>query len=224
MGARVRPPRSRRAPRGTGEGPRPRPRPDPVRADAHLAVHVLPGRRGDHGGRPRGGGAAIMAADLAGTPQSGVAVQLCGDAHLSNFGLFGSPERKMLFDINDFDETLPGPWEWDVKRFAASLEVMGRERGFSPADRRDVVTAGVREYRDRMRRAAGMGTLDAWYEQLDAGMLLQLMHDEVRVQRVSKEEAKATQRAVEKARMRDSARVFAKRATEIEGELRIVAD
>ena len=78
------------------------------------------------------GAAAIMAADLAGTPESGVTVQLCGDAHLSNFGLFGTPERRMLFDINDFDETLPGPWEWDVKRLAASFEVMGRDRGFAP--------------------------------------------------------------------------------------------
>ena len=85
------------------------------------------------------GAAAVMAADLAGTPMSGVTVQLCGDAHLSNFGLFGSPERQMLFDINDFDETLPGPWEWDVKRLAASFEVMGRDRGFSAADRRAVV-------------------------------------------------------------------------------------
>jgi uncharacterized protein (DUF2252 family) len=89
------------------------------------------------------GGALIMAADLADTPVSGVTVQLCGDAHLSNFGLFGTPERQMIFDLNDFDETLPGPWEWDVKRMAASFEVMGRDRGFSPADRRAVVMAGA---------------------------------------------------------------------------------
>jgi Uncharacterized protein conserved in bacteria (DUF2252) len=108
------------------------------------------------------GAALIMAADLAGTPVSGVTVQLCGDAHLSNFGLFGTPERQMLFDINDFDETLPGPWEWDVKRLAASFEIMGRDRGFAPADRRAIVVAGVREYRNRMRRAAGMGSLAAW--------------------------------------------------------------
>src|SRR5271156_102398 len=115
-----------------------------------------------------------MAADLAATPQSGVTVQLCGDAHLSNFGLFGSPERRMIFDINDFDETLPGPWEWDVKRMAVSFEVMGRQQGFSGAERRDVVMTSVREYRERMRRAAGMGTLDSWYDQLDAGILLEL--------------------------------------------------
>ncbi len=89
------------------------------------------------------GAALIMAADLESTPRSGINVQLCGDAHLSNFGVFGSPERKLLFDINDFDETLPGPWEWDVKRLAASMEVAGRDLGFAAADRRDIVD-GVR--------------------------------------------------------------------------------
>ena len=98
------------------------------------------------------GAATIMAADLAQTHRSGVTVQLCGDAHLSNFGLFGTPERRMLFDINDFDETLPGPWEWDLKRLAASFEVHGRDRGFTPADRRAIALAGVGEYRRRMRR------------------------------------------------------------------------
>jgi uncharacterized protein (DUF2252 family) len=170
------------------------------------------------------GAALIMAADLAETPTSGVTVQLCGDAHLSNFGLFGTPERKMIFDINDFDETLPGPWEWDVKRLAASFEVMGRDRGFAPADRRAVVMAGVAEYRDRMRQAAGMGGLSAWYDHLEAGMLLNLVRKEVRVKRVSKKEARAFERDVKKAHSRDSTRVFARRADEVEGELRIVAD
>ena len=170
------------------------------------------------------GAALIMAADLAATPVSGVTVQLCGDAHLSNFGLFGSPERRMLFDINDFDETLPGPWEWDVKRLAASFEIMGRDRGFSPADRRAVVMAGVAEYRDRMRLAAGMGGLDAWYDRLEAGVLLKLVRKEVRVKRVSKGEGQAVQEMIAKARTRDSTRVFTRRADEIDGELRIVAD
>jgi uncharacterized protein (DUF2252 family) len=170
------------------------------------------------------GAALIMAADLAATPVSGITVQLCGDAHLSNFGLFGSPERRMLFDINDFDETLPGPWEWDVKRLAASFEIMGRDRGFAKADRRAVVMAGVQEYRDRMRQAAGMGTLQAWHEHLEAGMLLKMVRKEVRVKRVGQDEAQATQEMVAKARTRDSTRVLAKRADEIDGELRIVAD
>jgi uncharacterized protein (DUF2252 family) len=170
------------------------------------------------------GAALIMAADLATTPVSGVTVQLCGDAHLSNFGLFGSPERRMLFDINDFDETLPGPWEWDVKRLAASFEIMGRDRGFSPADRRAIVMAGVAEYRDRMRRAARVGGLDAWYDHFEAGMLLKLVRKEVRVKRVTKGEGRAVEDMVAKARTRDSTRVFTKRADEIDGELRILAD
>ena len=170
------------------------------------------------------GAALIMAADLAATPVSGVTVQLCGDAHLSNFGLFGTPERQMLFDINDFDETLPGPWEWDVKRMAASFEILGRDRGFTPDDRRSVVAAGVAEYRERMRQAAGMPTLSAWYDQLEAGMLLNLVRKEVRVKRVRKKDARMAERRVRQAHARDSTRVFAKRARELEGEPRIVAD
>ena len=170
------------------------------------------------------GAALIMASDLAATPVSGITVQSCGDAHLSNFGLFGTPERQMIFDINDFDETLPGPWEWDVKRLAASFEIMGRDRGFSPADRRAIVMAGVAEYRDRMRQAAGMGALDAWYDHLEVGMLLKLVRQEVRVKRVTKAEAQTFERDVNKAHSRDNTRVFTKRAAEVDGELRIVAD
>ena len=170
------------------------------------------------------GAAAIMAADLAASPVSGIKVQLCGDAHLSNFGVFGTPERRLLFDINDFDETLPGPWEWDVKRMAASFEVMGRFRGYAPDDRRAIVTAGVGEYRDRMRRAADLPTLGAWYDQLEAGMLLNLVRQEVRVNRLDKKEARRAQRHVDEAYTRDSTRVFAKRAAEVNGEPRIVAD
>ena len=154
------------------------------------------------------GAAPIMASDLAATPVSGVTVQRCGDAHLSNFGLFGSPERQMIFDINDFDETLPGPWEWDVKPLAASFEIMGRDRGFSPVDRRTIVMAGVAEYRDRMLQAAGMGCLDAWYDHMEVGMLLKLVRDEVRVKRVTKAEAQAFKRDVSKAYTRDNTRVF----------------
>ena len=109
------------------------------------------------------GAALIMAADLAATPRSGLTAQLCGDAHLSNFGMFASPERTLVFDINDFDETAPGPWEWDVKRLAASFEIAGRDRQFSPADRRAIVLAGVGEYRQQMHRMAEMTNLDVWY-------------------------------------------------------------
>ena len=170
------------------------------------------------------GAALVMAADLAGSPRSGVTVQLCGDAHLSNFGLFGTPERRLLFDVNDFDETLPGPWEWDIKRLAASFEVMGRDRGFAPGDRRAIVTAGVREYRDRMRRAAGMGGLQAWYEHLEAGALLTMVRKEVAGKRLDKRGVRAHEDMVAKARVRDSTRVLAKRTGTVDGELRIVAD
>jgi len=170
------------------------------------------------------GAAAIMAADLAPTPVSGITVQLCGDAHLSNFGVFGTPERQLIFDINDFDETLPGPWEWDVKRMAASFEVMGRFRGFSPDNRYAIVSAGVREYRERMRRAAGMPTLGAWYDQLEVGVLLNLVRQQVRLKQLDKRSAQRAERHVAQAYANDSARVFAKRASEVGGEPRIAAD
>src|SRR5436305_10238380 len=109
------------------------------------------------------GAALPMASDLATTPISGIAVQACGDAHLSNFGLFGSAERRLMFDVNDFDETLPGPWEWDVKRLAASLEVAGRDNQFPAKQRREIVTAAVSRYRLAMREFAAMTNLDAGY-------------------------------------------------------------
>jgi len=170
------------------------------------------------------GAAAIMAADLASTPVSGITVQLCGDAHLSNFGVFGTPERQLIFDVNDFDETLPGPWEWDVKRMAASFEIMGRYRGFSPGDRRAVVAAGVREYRERIRRAAGMPTLGAWYDQLEADVLLNMVRQQVHLRQLDKKSARRAKMHVAKAYTRDSTRVLARRAAEVGGELRIVAD
>jgi len=129
----------------------------------------------------------------------------------------------MIFDINDFDETLPGPWEWDAKRLAASFEIMGRFRGFSRADRRAVVMEGVRSYRERIREAADLGTLQVWYEHLEAGRLL----DEVRGEeegQLSKKEHQATKGYVAKARTRDHARVFTRRVGKVGDELRFVAD
>jgi uncharacterized protein (DUF2252 family) len=170
------------------------------------------------------GGAAIMAADLDGSPRSGVTVQLCGDAHLSNFGVYGTPERRMTFDVNDFDETLPGPWEWDVKRLAASLEVHGRDRSFAATDRRAIVIAAMREYRREMRRVARMRTLDAWYDHLDVDWLLEQALAEVRAERLQRREVRAAERLVAKARTRDSVRVLAKRTSRVDGALRITAD
>jgi len=109
------------------------------------------------------GAALPMAADLADTTSSGLTVQACGDAHMANFGLFASPERRLVFDINDFDETLPGPWEWDVKRLAASLEIAGRDNGYRAGQREDVVVAAVAAYRQAMREFAELPTLQVWY-------------------------------------------------------------
>src|SRR5262249_31419960 len=114
------------------------------------------------------GSPILMAADLACSPVSGITAQLCGDAHLMNFGLYASPERNLLFDVNDFDETLPGPWEYDVKRLATSFVVAGRSYGMSRATCRDAATACVRSYRERLREYSEMRLLDVWYSRVDA--------------------------------------------------------
>ena len=168
------------------------------------------------------GSALAMAADLATTPRTGLIAQLCGDAHVANFGAVASPERQMMFDINDFDETLPGPWEWDVKRLAASLEIAGRELGFAPCDRRTIILRGIQEYRERMGQAAAMSTLDAWYSYLNAEQLLAWVHTEVKEKRLGKQEAKEAAQDVSKARMRNHMQAFAKLTGEIDGQVRIV--
>jgi uncharacterized protein (DUF2252 family) len=114
------------------------------------------------------GAAYLMAADLAESPASGLDVQLCGDAHLSNFGAFAAPDRRLVFGVNDFDETLPGPFEWDVKRLAASFAVAGRDRGFDAKARDSVNVTAARAYRKAMRDYAGMGNLDVWYARIEA--------------------------------------------------------
>src|SRR5512142_1892579 len=118
------------------------------------------------------GAAKIMAADLNSTPTAGLDAQLCGDAHLSNFGVYASPERRLVFDLNDFDETLPGPFEYDVKRMAASFAIAGRNNGFAKADARATATASVTAYREAMARFAGMGTLEVWYAHLSEDELM----------------------------------------------------
>jgi uncharacterized protein (DUF2252 family) len=149
-------------------------RPDPValleKQDATREPDLVPVRHGRMMVSPftfYRGGAAIMAADLAVTPVAGLGTQLCGDAHLSNFGAFASPERRLLFDLNDFDETLPGPFEYDVKRMAASFTIAARNNGFSPADAQAATLASVRAYREAMAGFAQMGTMDIWYAHLD---------------------------------------------------------
>jgi uncharacterized protein (DUF2252 family) len=165
------------------------------------------------------GAALIMAADLAGTPNSGLRAQICGDAHLSNFGVFGSPERHMIFSVNDFDETLPGPWEWDVKRLAASLAVAGRDNGFTTAERRNILLAGASEYRTGMANFAGMSNMAVWYAQLDIEVLLDQLRPQLKAKR-----AKVVESTLAKARTRDSVQAFAKLATEVDGEARIMSD
>src|SRR3954464_7131067 len=113
------------------------------------------------------GGAGLMAADLAGAPRTGLQVQLCGDAHLSNFGAFSAPDRRQVFSVNDFDETLPGPFEWDVKRLVASFAVAGRDRGFDAAKRETVNLAVGRAYRESLRELAALNNLDLWYARSD---------------------------------------------------------
>jgi uncharacterized protein (DUF2252 family) len=165
------------------------------------------------------GGALIMAADLAGTPTSGLRVQLCGDAHLSNFGVFGSPERNLVFDINDFDETAPGPWEWDVKRLAASFAVAGRENGFSDAERRTVVLDTVRSYREAMTKFAGMRNLEVWYANLPVEEAFREFTAGVSRKRVKKAEVD-----IAKSRTKDSMKAFDKLTTLVDGEPRIISD
>ncbi|WP_261557130.1 DUF2252 domain-containing protein [Frankia tisae] len=165
------------------------------------------------------GAAAIMAADLAGTPTSGIDVQLCGDAHMLNFRLLASPERRLVFDINDFDETLPGPWEWDVKRLATSLVIAGRANGFDPSERRGIVTAAVGAYRTWMHRFAAMTNLDVWYAHVDVADLTTRFAD-VLGRRTSKRLSQATARA----RSHDRLRAFARLTEVADGERRFATD
>jgi uncharacterized protein (DUF2252 family) len=169
------------------------------------------------------GAALLMAADLASSPHSGITVQLCGDAHLSNFGLFGTPERTLLFDLNDFDETLPGPWEWDLKRLVASFEVAGRDRGFTDLERDEINRAVVQGYRERMHRAAESRVLDAWYDRLDADRALAAFRENDSPS-IDRKALKRTEATLAKARTRDSMRAFSKLVREVDGRLRIIGD
>ena len=165
------------------------------------------------------GAALPMAADLATTPTSGLRVQLCGDAHLSNFGAFASPERRLVFDVNDFDETLPGPFEWDVKRLAASLAVAGRDNGFSRKDRRQIVLAGAEGYRTAMRTFAGQHFMDVWYAHLDVEAAIAEFRSQLKAKRV-----KAAEKMAAKAHTRDSMQAQSKLTTVTGGRRRIISD
>ena len=165
------------------------------------------------------GAAAVMAADLASSPHSGLDVQLCGDAHLANFGGFASPERSLIFDVNDFDETLPGPFEWDVKRLAASLEIAARARGFDETVRAKVVAEAMRSYRETIRSFALMTNLDIWYARLDMDSILRTWGPELGGAAI-----KRFRRTVDKAGSKDRLKAKAKLTRFVDGELRFASD
>ena len=165
------------------------------------------------------GAAIVMAADLARTPSSGLRAQLCGDAHLANFGAYASPERRLVFDLNDFDETLPGPFEWDVKRFVASLEIAGRQNGFKRKERQRIAGTAARTYREAMQTFAAMSVLDVWYAHIDVDEAVQQYRSSLPKGRYA-----ATERMLAKARKRDSTQAVDKLTTVVDGRRRIVSD
>jgi uncharacterized protein (DUF2252 family) len=165
------------------------------------------------------GAAAVMAADLAGTPRSGFDVQLCGDAHLANFGAYASPDRELVFDVNDFDETLPGPWEWDAMRLAASFAVAGRGSGFKRRERQAIVAAGMAEYRTAMRRLAELGNLEVWYTKMDVPAVAERWGAAA-----GEREREAFRRNLAKTRAKDRMRALSRLTREVDGRLRIVSE
>src|SRR5918995_6843831 len=164
------------------------------------------------------GAAMVMAEDLAGTPRTGIQAQLCGDAHLLNFGAYASPERALLFDVNDFDETLPGPWEWDIKRLAASFVVAGRDNGFDATDCREAARASAASYRRRMAEFSEMGELEVWYTRVGAEEVSGLLTD------AKKKTTKKVNKAVRKARGRDSLQALSKLTRVVDGRRMIIDD
>jgi uncharacterized protein (DUF2252 family) len=165
------------------------------------------------------GAAMIMAEDLAATTHSGLTVQLCGDAHLSNFGVFASPDRRLVFDLNDFDETLPGPWEWDVKRLAASMLIGARDNSFAVKDQDQIVLDTVEEYRVAMAGFASMKALDVWYARIEIETALKELSSQLTPKMV-----KRTDKALAKARTRDSMSAFSKLTRVVDGETRIISE
>jgi uncharacterized protein (DUF2252 family) len=163
------------------------------------------------------GAAMIMAGDLASTPRSGLRVQCCGDAHLSNFGVFASPERKLVFDLNDFDETLPGPWEWDVKRLAVSMLIAAVNNDYALKDQERIVLATVEGYRSAMRGFADMGNLDVWYAHADIDSVIKDFGSQLKGKM-----SKRTEKTLAKARTRDSMSAFSKLTEVVDGQIRII--
>ena len=213
----------KQAPRGAhGDWAPAQDRPDPLALLTHQAAtrvqELVPIRYGRMLASPftfYRGAAAVMAADLARTPDSGIVVQACGDAHISNFGAFAAPDRRVIFSPNDFDETLPGPWEWDVKRMAASAEIAGRDIGLPARRRRWIVTDCVREYREAMRRFARDSHLNVWYERLNASELVARFGG-----RLGPKSRIVFSKPFAKARRKTSLRALSKLTERVNGELR----
>jgi len=227
----------RRTPPKSHQGWKPaKDRPDPValleEQDATREPDLVPVRHGRMLVSPftfYRGAAKIMAADLKDTPRAGLTTQLCGDAHLSNFGAFASPERILLFDLNDFDETLPGPFEYDVERMAASFTIAARNNGFTKAEARDVTLTSVASYRTSMAEFAEMSTMDIWYAHLDEQELQSAIDAAVRAQKgkaqkkAAKSSEKTATKATAKAHTRDSLQALSRLAELVDGQYRIVS-
>jgi uncharacterized protein (DUF2252 family) len=216
------------APRGSHTEWAPAPdRPDPVdlleTQDSDRMSDLMPIRYSRMMASPFAfmrGSAIIMVQDLASTPKTGIQAQLCGDAHLLNFGAYASPERALLFDLNDFDETLPGPWEWDIKRLAASFVVAGRDNGFDAADCRGAAQASVASYRQRMAEFSEMGELEVWYSRVGEEEVRSLLTDA----RARKKTTKKLSKNVRKARGRDSLQALSKLTRVVDGCRMIIDD
>jgi uncharacterized protein (DUF2252 family) len=200
-------------------------RPDPIsmlqEQDTGRLAHLLPIKYGRMLESPFAffrGSAVVMAADLSATPVTKIKAVLCGDAHLSNFGVFASPERKQVFDLNDFDEVYPGPWEWDLKRLAASAVVAGRENGFKDQDNRKLAELVARAYRGFMQRFAKMTTLDVWYFHVAAEQVLDLFEE------YSAKGAKSTQKMLKKARRKTHEQTLEKLTEVVDGKRQIIND
>jgi uncharacterized protein (DUF2252 family) len=200
----------------------PEDREDPVaileRQAASRVPELVPIRYGRMSASPFAffrGAAAVMSADLATTPVSGLGVQACGDAHLSNFGAFAAPDRRLVFDLNDFDESLPGPWEWDVKRLTASFAIAGRENGLKRKERAAAVLTAARTYREAMRAFASLSNLEVWYARVDVEAVMGEIEAE------DPKAVKQVRKGVDKARSKDSLRALAKLTHVVDGELRI---
>ena len=214
-------------PRGAhGEWSRGRDRPDPVRILSDQArprlKELLPLRNERMSESPFAffrGSAAVMASDLATTPVSGLRVQLCGDAHLANFGGYASPDRALVFDLNDFDETLPGPWEWDVKRLVTSVEIAARDRGYGDRKRRKIVVATSRAYRTAMREFASAGLLDVWYSRMTPADIRDRLGSSV-----GSEAQGALDRLVAKAMRKDNVRATSKLTGVVGGRRKFLSD